>query len=104
MELRLGLSKEKNAETFGEDCALDKIRPSLPSSDDINLHITVEADIQTEAPQADDPNLLEEEYPCGARVLETKVMLAEPEHGPFRPLIERIRGALNENPNDKDEL
>jgi len=78
VELRLGLSKEKNAETFGEDCALDKIRPSLPSSDDINLHITVEADIQTEAPQADDPNLLEEEYPCGARVLETKVMLGNP--------------------------
>lgn len=100
----LGLSKEKEAISLGEDWELDNIRSSLPSSDDGNLQNTEDTDIQIEASHADDPNLLEEEYPCGARELATMVILTDPEHGPFRPMIERTRGALKENPFVKTEF
>jgi hypothetical protein len=67
---------------------LDKIKLSPPATDDEILHITVEADFQTDEMHAEDPTLVEEEYSCGAIILATNLMLAEPELGAFRPMLE----------------
>ena len=99
-----GLSKENDADRFGEDCALEAIRPSLPSTEDEILHSNVEADTQMEASHDENPTLVEAEYPADAKVLPVKDKLVEPELGAFLPLVEMTRGVLKENPDDKPEL
>ena len=91
VDLIVGLSNEKNAESIGDDCALDTIRLSLPSTEDESLHRTAEADDQIEASLTDDPTLVEEEYPSDAKVLllPINVTLMEPELGAFLPTLER---------------
>jgi len=100
----VGLSKENDDESLGDGCELDAIRPSLPSTEDASLHRTAEADNQREASHADNPTLVESEYPSEAEVLPINVMLTEPELGEFLPRLDRTQGALNENPEVKLEL
>ena len=91
VDLIVGLSNEKNAESIGDDCALDTIRLSLPSTEDESLHRTAEADNQTETSQTDDPILIEAEYPTDANVLLLPITLTltEPELGALLPTLER---------------
>ena len=66
VEIMGGLSKENDDESLGDGCELDAIRQSLPSTEDASLHRTVEADNQREASHADNPTLVESEYPSEA--------------------------------------
>ena len=44
MELTAGLSKEKEEDSVGDDCAFETSKLSLPFTDDETLQSTVEAD------------------------------------------------------------
>ena len=66
VEMMLGLLKENDDESLGDGCELDAIRLSLDSTEDASLHRTAEADNQREASHADNPTLVESEYPSEA--------------------------------------
>jgi len=102
--IMVGLSKEKCAVNFGEYWESDTSRLSRPPNDDEILPSTLEADTHIEAEHAVDPTVAVGEYPCDEYILPNSVTMTEPELGAFLPWLERMSGALNENPDDKSEL
>ena len=103
MELTAGLSKEKDEDSCGDDCAFETSKLSLPFTDDETLQSTVEADRQIVAVQTENPTFVEAEYPSDEMMPPSNVILVEPELGAFVPLLERKYGALYEKTNDRAE-
>jgi hypothetical protein len=103
-ELINGPSKEKEAESAGEDCEMDTSRLRLLWTEEETLQSTAEAEVQDDEMQADQATLVLAQRSLDENLKPKNVMLEDPELGAFRLLLESTCGISKQNSDDNTEL